>query len=138
MNRQIPRSELSRVEGVKVLMVDDDPDTRDAIKGMLEQYRVNVETAASAVEALSKISLDRYDVVLSDIRMPDVSGYEFIEKLRALGPQRGGDVPAIAITACARTEERLQSLTSGFQEHVSKPFEPEELAGAISKVIREK
>lgn len=123
------------LEGARILMVDDDADTREMVQVMLEQFGADVVTAASADEALSKLQPGRYDAILADIGMAEVSGYEFIARVRALGPEKGGDVPAIAITGYARKEERLQAITSGFQNHLSKPIEPGELVGAIATII---
>src|SRR5262249_29980788 len=96
----------------------------------------DVTTAASAGEALSKLQPGRYDAMLADIGMAGVNGYELIARVRALGPKKGGDVPAIAITAYAGKEERLHAITSGFQCHLSKPIEPGELVGAIATLMR--
>jgi len=124
------------LEGARILMVDDDADTREMIKLMLEQFGAEVVTAASASEALSKFQPGRYDAMLADIGMAEVNGYELIARVRALGPEKGGDVPAIAITAYAGKEDRLRAITSGFQYHLSKPIEPGELVGAIATLIR--
>jgi PAS domain S-box-containing protein len=125
-----------RLEGARILMVDDDADTREMMKAMLEQVGADVVVAASASEALSKLQPGRYDAILTDIGMAEVNGYELIARVRALGPENGGDVPAIAITAYAGKEDRLRAITSGFQYHLSKPIEPGELVGAIATLIR--
>jgi two-component system, chemotaxis family, CheB/CheR fusion protein len=117
-------------------MVDDDADTREMVKLMLEKFGADVVTAASANEALSKFQPGRYDAMLADIAMAEVNGYELIARVRALGPENGGDVPAIAITAYAGKEDRLRAISSGFQYHLSKPIEPGELVGAIANLIR--
>ncbi|HEY6402208.1 MAG TPA: ATP-binding protein, partial [Blastocatellia bacterium] len=124
------------LEGARILMVDDDADTREMMKVMLEQFGADVVTAASAGEALSELRPGRYDAVLADIGMAEVNGYEFIARVRALGPEKGGDVPAIAITGYAGKEERLHAITSGFQNHLSKPIEPGKLVDAIATLIR--
>src|SRR5262252_2107722 len=124
------------LEGVRILMVDDDADTREMMKIMLEQFGADVVTAASAGEALSKFQPGRYDAMLADIGMAEVDGYELIARVRSLGPEKGGDVPAIAVTAYAGKEDRLRAITSGFQYHMSKPVEPGELVGAIVTLIR--
>ncbi|HKQ90223.1 MAG TPA: response regulator [Blastocatellia bacterium] len=123
------------LEGARILMVDDDANTRDMMKVMLEQVGADVVTAASASEALSKLQPGRYDAMLADIGMAEVNGYELIARVRALGPEKGGDLPAIAITAFAGKEDRLRAITSGFQYHMSKPVEPGELVGAIAALI---
>jgi PAS domain S-box-containing protein len=124
------------LEGARILMVDDDANTRDMMKVMLEQVGADVVTASSANEALSKLQPGRYDAMLADIGMAEVNGYELIARVRALGPEKGGDLPAIAITAFAGKEDRLRAITSGFQYHMSKPVEPGELVGAIAALIR--
>jgi PAS domain S-box-containing protein len=124
------------LKGARILMAEDDANTREMMKVMLEQFGADVETAASAGEALSKLQPGRYDAMLVDIGMADVNGYELIARVRALGPEKGGDVPAIAITAYAGKDERLHAMASGFQHHLSKPVEPAELACAIVTLIR--
>jgi CheY-like chemotaxis protein len=124
------------LEGARILMVDDDADALEMMKAMLEQFGAEVAPAASAGEALSKLQSGRYDAILTDIGMSEVDGYELIARVRALGPEKGGDVPAIAITAYAGKEDRLRAITSGFQHHLSKPVEPVELIGAIATLIR--
>jgi PAS domain S-box-containing protein len=125
-----------RLEGARILMVDDDANTREMMKVMLEQVGADVVTAESASEALSKLQPGRYDAMLADIGMAEVNGYELIARVRALGPEKGGDLPAIAITAFAGKEDRLRAITSGFQYHMSKPVEPGELVGVIAALIR--
>jgi PAS domain S-box-containing protein len=123
------------LEGARILMVDDDASTREMMQVMLEQFGADVAPAASANEALSKLQRGRYDAILADIGMAEMNGYEFIARVRALEPEKGGDVPAIAITGYAGKEERLHAITSGFQNHMSKPIEPGELVGAIAAII---
>jgi CheY-like chemotaxis protein len=123
------------LEGARILMVDDDASTREMMQLMLEQFGADVVTAASADEALSKLQPGRYDAILADIGMAEVSGYELIARVRALGPEKGGDVPAIAITGYTGKEERMHAIASGFQNHLSKPIEPGELAGAIAAIL---
>jgi PAS domain S-box-containing protein len=125
-----------RLDGARILMVDDDADTREMIKVMLEQFGADVATAASAGEALSMLRPGRYDAMLVDIGMAGVNGYELIARVRALGPEKGGDAPAIAIMTYVGVEEHLQAITSGFQNQVSKPIEPEVLARAIAALIK--
>jgi PAS domain S-box-containing protein len=124
------------LEGARILMVDGDANTRGIMKAMLEQFGADVVTAASASEALTKLQPGRYDAMLADIGMAEVNGYELIARVRALGPEKGGDVPAIAITAFAGKDDRIRAITSGFQYHLSKPIEPGELVGAIATLIK--
>jgi CheY-like chemotaxis protein len=115
-----------------ILVVDDEPDARDLIKRILNDCNAKVSTANNAQEALALVEATHPQLLVSDLGMPDVDGFELLAKVRALGPNRGGNVPAIALTAFARSEDRLKALESGFRNHVSKPVEPAELINAIA------
>lgn len=121
--------------GIKVLVVDDEADARELIKRVLTDCGADVFTAGGAGEALLLVEKERPDVVVSDIGMPDVDGFEFLKRMRALGPGAGGRVPAIALTAFARSEDRTRALHAGFQVHVSKPVEPSELVATVASVV---
>ncbi|MDQ3212864.1 MAG: response regulator, partial [Acidobacteriota bacterium] len=95
-----------------------------------------VTTAASASEALEALRRAKPDVVISDIGMPGEDGYALIRMIRALPPDEGGDVPAVALTAYARSEDRTRALLSGFQSHVAKPVEPTELVATVASLAR--
>jgi CheY-like chemotaxis protein len=125
------RSDLS---GIKVLVVDDQADARDLITRVLAECGAEVLTASAAEEALRLVEHERPNVLLSDIGMPDVDGYELIRRVRRLGPIRGGRLPAIALTAYARSEDRTNALRAGFAAHVSKPVEPAELVATVASV----
>jgi CheY-like chemotaxis protein len=101
---------------------------------MIEQYGAEVQTCASSAEALESLKRWKPDVLISDIEMPGEDGYRLIEKIRLLGPEHGGHVPALALTAYARTEDRMRSLSAGYQMHMSKPAEPVELAVIIASL----
>ena len=120
--------------GLTVLVVDDQPDARNLIARVLSDCNASVVTAGSAEEALALVESGRPDVLVSDIGMPDVDGYELLRRVRALGPERGGKVPAIALTAFARSEDRTRALRAGFVVHVSKPVEPSELIATVASV----
>jgi signal transduction histidine kinase/ActR/RegA family two-component response regulator len=120
--------------GLRVLVVDDEPDARTLLKRLLEGWDAEVLSAASAAEALAMIESSRPDVLVSDIGMPDVDGYEFLKRVRALGEARGGTIPAIALTASARSEDRTRTLMAGYQVHVAKPVEPGELIATVASV----
>ncbi len=122
------------LDGVKVLVVDDEPDARELIKLVLEECHAEVITTASAQEALEVLEHDNLDVLVSDIGMPQEDGYQFIHKVRMLGPDRGGKIPAVALTAYARAEDRKRALLSGYQMHVAKPVEPTELIAVVSSL----
>jgi PAS domain S-box-containing protein len=120
--------------GLRVLVVDDEPDTLEMLKMMLEQCSVMVATASSVSEAVRALEKERPDVLISDIGMPEEDGYQLIRRVRALAPARGGNVPAVALTAYAGEADRLRALASGYQRHVRKPIEPSELIKAIASL----
>jgi PAS domain S-box-containing protein len=122
------------LQGVTVLVVDDEADARDLIRRVLEAYKVEVLTAGSAAEALPILRSRKPDVLLSDIGMPEIDGYEFLRQVRLMSPENGGKIPAIALTAFARSEDRTRALMSGYQVHVSKPVEPSELLATVASV----
>ena len=122
------------LDGVSVLVVDDDADTRDLVRMVLSQRGAEVYTAASVEEALTVLRERRPEILLSDIAMPGEDGYELIRRVRALGPGAGGHVKAAALTAYARTEDRLRALWAGFQTHVPKPVQPNELAAVVASL----
>ena len=124
--------DLSRV---KVLVVDDEPDARELINRILSDCHAIVRTAASASQALDAIREEIPDVLVSDLGMPDVDGFELLARVQALGPQHGGAIPAIALTAFARSEDRLKALEAGFRAHISKPVEPSELIATVASVV---
>lgn len=119
--------------GLRVLAVDDDVDARRLIRVVLEQCGAEVATASSAAEALDAIVAFRPDVLVSDIGMPDEDGYSLINKVRLLPPEKGGDTPAVALTAYARSDDRAHSLQLGFQIHVAKPIEPDRLVFTVAQ-----
>jgi signal transduction histidine kinase/ActR/RegA family two-component response regulator len=125
-------SESANLHGLWILVVDDEPDARDLLDIALQQYGAVVTTAASAAEAFAIVSEgrgeQRPDLLISDIGMPVESGYDLIERIRTLPPERGGMIPAIAVTAFSRPSDRSRALAAGFQRHVSKPTDPTELA----------
>jgi CheY-like chemotaxis protein len=120
--------------GLDVLVVDDDPDTLDTVRVLLEQSGAEVRVASSVRGAIESMERSVPDLLISDIGMPDEDGYALIRKVRALDPERGGRVPALALTAYARVEDRLQVLSAGFQMHVPKPIEPAELIAVVSSL----
>jgi PAS domain S-box-containing protein len=122
------------LEGVKVLVVDDDVDSRDLVRRVLEKRKAIVTVAASAAEALALLQEVRPDVLISDIGMPAEDGYQLLAKVRRLAPEEGGDTPAVALTAFARSEDRRRALMAGFQMHVAKPAEPAELLAAVANL----
>jgi PAS domain S-box-containing protein len=122
--------------GVSVLVVDDSADARDLVRRILEDCAAEVTTAANANEALEIIARNPPDVLVSDVGMPEEDGYELLARVRALPPDRGGRVPAIALTAFARSEDRTRALRAGFVVHVAKPVDPAELIATVASVAR--
>ncbi len=127
-----PRAQ--RIDGLRILMVEDDTDTREALKLVLEKSGAQVAAMGSGREALAAIEGVRPDIMLCDIAMPEEDGYAVIAKVRALGPARSGDVPAVAVTAYASPEDRARALSAGFQAHVAKPVEPARLIALIDSL----
>ena len=121
---------------VRVLIVDDEADARNLLTIILQQYGAEVRAAGSTLEGLEALKGWRPDVLVSDIGMPDRDGYELIREVRALDSAEGGDLPAIALTAYARSEDRLKALKAGFQTHIAKPIEPDELVATIAVLTR--
>ncbi|MFS2008113.1 ATP-binding protein [Duganella sp. CT11-25] len=126
------RAAAHDLSGLQVLVVDDEDDARELIKRILADCNADVLTAATATEALSLLQHARPDLMVSDLGMPEVDGYGLLDRIRALGPARGGDLPAIALTAFARSEDRIKALSSGFLAHISKPVEPNELIAKVA------
>ena len=123
------------LEGKQVLVVDDEADTRDFYATVLESSGASVIAVASAREALEVFQKQRPDVLISDIGMPVEDGYTLIAKVRALESDRGKYLPAIALTAYAREVDREQAIAAGFQKHLSKPVEPDELVAVVANLL---
>ncbi|UMR33376.1 response regulator [Massilia sp. MB5] len=104
---------------------------------MLNDNHASVTLAASAAEALKLARRQRFDLLLTDIGMPGTDGFELLARIRALGAARGGQLPAIALTAFARSEDRLHALESGFLDHLAKPVEPAQLLTAVALAARQ-
>ncbi len=120
--------------GLQLLLVEDEVDTREVLTLALEQYGAKVTAVASAAEAKSAIAKFQPDVIISDIAMPEEDGYDLIQQLRDWGKQ----MPAIALTAYARDSDRTAAIAAGFQQHLSKPVEPEELAAVVADLVGSK
>ncbi|AVH71201.1 hybrid sensor histidine kinase/response regulator [Nostoc sp. 'Lobaria pulmonaria (5183) cyanobiont'] len=124
------------LNGLQALLVDDDKDSREFIAFVLEQYGAQVTEADSADDALSNLGQAKFDLLISDIGMPDMDGYTLIRQIRKQSPDRGGEIPAIALTAYAAETDRQQALAAGFQQHISKPIELEVLIQAILTIVK--
>jgi len=122
------------LEGLRVLVAEDDEDARGLIGKVLEIQGATVAAVSSAREALDLLLEGRFDVLLSDIEMPGMDGYQLIRELRLRKPEQGGRVPAAALTAYARTEDRMRALRAGFQLHLAKPVQPSELVTVVASL----
>jgi signal transduction histidine kinase/CheY-like chemotaxis protein len=126
---------LPSLQGLKVLVVDDEVDTRELISEVLKDCGAEVITSRSAAEALVALEQDKPDILISDLGMPDEDGYSLISKIRALPAERGGQIPAAALTAYARAEDRMRVLRSGFQFHLPKPVDSAELVTVVASLV---
>ena len=129
-----PAEQQPGLGGVRVLVVDDEPDTLAMLRVMVEEFDAEVKCCASVSEALQALDEWHPDVLVSDIEMPGEDGYQLIRKVRERDKLRGGQIPAVALTAYARTEDRVRALSAGYQMHLAKPFEPQELSAIIGSL----
>jgi CheY-like chemotaxis protein len=130
-------SHASRLDGISILVVDDDPDTCEALKHLLGSLGASVMVAASARTALAIVETRALDAVVSDIGMPLEDGYFLARELRKRERERGkeGRLPLIALTAYGRVEDKVQILTAGFNSHAIKPVDPVELSAILRNCI---
>jgi PAS domain S-box-containing protein len=135
VERRRSRMGAVRLDGVHVLLVEDDDDSRKLLGTMLKRYGARVTSTKSAAEALAVFEGELPDVLLSDIGMPDQDGYELMRKLRALPPERGGKTPAIALTGYASRKDRERALNTGYQQHMAKPIEQADMIKAIAALV---
>ncbi|MFQ4145429.1 GAF domain-containing protein [Chlorogloeopsis sp. ULAP02] len=120
---------------LQILIVDDEADMRDLVLTILEQYGAQVRVAASATQALALLDISQLDLLISDIGMPDIDGYMLMRQIRNRPPEKGGAIPAIALTAYATEYDQQKALETGFQKHLSKPVDPEELVQVIATLV---
>ena len=127
-------NESHRLDEVRVLLVEDNTETLDMLKVIFEESGAEVIAATSVDEALD--ALDRFgpNVLVSDITMPDRDGYDLVREVRSRAPERGGKIPAVALTAYVRAEDRVRVLSAGFQMHVAKPIDPNDLIAAVASL----
>jgi CheY-like chemotaxis protein len=130
-----PDTTARDLSGIHVLVVDDDRDNRELIKRILGDCGARVVIAASAREAFAEFRQRVPALLITDLGMPDVDGFELLDWVRHLERDQGSQVPAIALTAFARSEDRLRALESGFSAHISKPVEPSELIATVAAVV---
>ena len=126
---------LHDLNGLKVMVVDDEIDTCDLLKTVLSKQGARVTTAQSATAALKLISKTKPDLLISDVAMPGTDGYEFMRRIRSLPKELGGAVPAVALTAYAREQDRKRALSAGYQMHLTKPIEVAELSATLVHLI---
>jgi PAS domain S-box-containing protein len=127
--------ELPRLDRTTMLIVDDEPDGRQLMVRILEGRGARVTAVAGGAEALELLKQHRFDILVSDIGMPDLDGYELMRRVRLLDSSRPGPIPAIAVTAYARAEDRQRSLLAGYQMHLAKPIEARELVAGIASLL---
>ncbi|HEY9901368.1 MAG TPA: response regulator [Candidatus Sericytochromatia bacterium] len=133
---EVPFDQPPALNGVRVLIVDDEVDSRELLVAALEQFEAKVFAVGSASEALDAVSQLKPDVLVSDIGMPLEDGYSLIRKVRHLSAEQGGQIPAIALTAYARSEDRMKAIAAGFQIHIPKPVEPAELVTVVASLAK--
>ena len=131
LSTQIEPWTLPNLQGLCVLVVDDEPDARELARRILAECQAEVVVAKNGREALHMLQISPPEILVSDIGMPEIDGYELIRRARA----RGFTAPAVALTAFARSEDRDQALAAGFQNHLTKPLEPRELVAAVAKLV---
>jgi CheY-like chemotaxis protein/two-component sensor histidine kinase len=134
-DRQASDTRLT-VRGIGVLVVDDDADARELVRIVLETAGAKVTLSESASEALALMERDRFDVMIADIGMPSQDGYWLIRAVRAMPAERGGRIRAIAVTAYAATRDRDRALQAGFDRHLAKPFDLDELTAQVADVCQ--
>jgi CheY-like chemotaxis protein len=135
-DRDAAPTHTAPVDGLRVLVVEDDADTREALAIVLRQQNAQVIAVTSAVEAMEAMDRSPPDVLVCDIGLPGEDGYALIRRVRARDPERGGRTPAVALTAFAQAEDRRRALQAGFQVHVSKPLDPADLTEVVAMLAR--
>ena len=135
VERRRSRSGVVRLDGVHVLLVEDDDDSRKLLGTMLKRYGARVTSTKSVKEALSVFEEEVPDVLISDIGMPDEDGYELVRRLRSAPPEKGGLTPAIALTGYASRKDRERALAAGYQKHMAKPIEQADMIAAIAALV---
>jgi CheY-like chemotaxis protein len=130
--KEVDKFSSSYLAGLRILVVDDDTDTRNFLEFLLKEYGAIVTVARSANQALTTLAQLQHDLLISDIGMPEVDGYGLIEQIRAIPPEQGGNILAIALTAYAGDSDRSRLLAAGFQAHIAKPVDIDQLLLAIA------
>jgi CheY-like chemotaxis protein len=130
------RSSNADISGCRVLIVEDDRDSREMLAVLLKAHHAETMTAANAIEALDKIPSFKPDILISDLGMPQIDGYDLIKRIRSMSPDQGGRIPAIALTGYAGPEESKRVHSAGFDSHIPKPVDQEKLINTISSMCR--
>ena len=125
---------LQRLDRVRVLLVDDEPTANEALQTLLDSCGAEVRIAGSAAEAIQTLDVWKPDVLISDIAMPDEDGYALIRRIRLRSQEQSGQVPAAALTAYGKIEDRVNILAAGFQMYLSKPADPSELIAVVASL----
>jgi CheY-like chemotaxis protein len=133
-----PAVDQPSLGGLVVLVIDDELDTLDLVKRVLADCGAKVFVAASAREGFEILVREKPDIMLSDIGMPDEDGYMLIRQVRALKAKQGGKIPAAAVSAFARPEDRTKALRAGYQMHLAKPVDPTELTAVVASLAARK
>jgi CheY-like chemotaxis protein len=127
----VPVQAGDSLSGIRILVVEDEPDTCEFLDRLITGYGARVTVARSAADALAQID-HNVDIIIGDIGLPDVNGYDLMHRIRKLPANAGGATTAIALTAYARTEDRMRAFNAGYQAHLAKPVESAELVATIS------
>ena len=130
-----PMAERISLDDIRVLVVEDEHDAAEFLKRLLEDFGATVTIAASAREALDLLASTPADVLISDIGLPGMDGYQLMEQVRRKGVDDGGGIPALALTAFARSEDRTRALLAGYQAHLTKPIESTELVATVASFV---
>ena len=133
----LPKPDVLLLDGIRVLLVDDDTDGRELVVETLTAHGAKVSALASSSEALSELERTHPDVLVSDISMPDLDGYQLLRRIRALPPERGGETPALALTAHAGDDVAERALRSGFHRYLSKPLDVASFIAVVAGLARE-
>jgi CheY-like chemotaxis protein len=128
------QAEQPNLEGLSILIVEDEPDALDVITVELAQCRANVTGVTKAEEALKALEKRRFDLLVSDIGLPKMDGYELIRRVRKQEEGREKRIPAVALTSYARVHDRMQAILAGFSTHVAKPIEANELVTVVASL----
>jgi signal transduction histidine kinase/CheY-like chemotaxis protein len=134
--KQAPLAVLRSLAGIRVLAIDDEEDALGLLRVVLEAAGAEVVTTASAIDALQRVAAIKPDVLVADLGMPQMDGFEFITRIRSSADMAIREIPAAALTAFARSEDRTKALDSGFEMHLAKPVDPAELVSSVATLVR--